>query len=125
MSKQWVPTLTGTIHHQSVDRQERTHEHGGIMQPGMVLSLLQPTSPPAIPSSSSHLTGEDIQICLLGTCLLMTYVPSVGPRLIVSTPCYEQQGGLQWGVKWGVQDVSQIHRQHAMPRAAGQATRRW
>ena len=30
--------------------------------------------------------------------LSMTYVPSVGPRLIVSTPCYERQGvtkGLQ------------------------------
>ena len=108
VNKQRVPTLTGTIHHQNVDGQERTHEHGGVSPQHHALPPADyfpafpstarrgPLPPaayfPAVTSSSSHLTGEDIHICLLGTCLLMTYVPSVGPRLIVSTPCYEQQG---------------------------------
>lgn len=53
---------------------------------------------PYIPTA--YLTGEDIQICLLGLCLLMTYVPW-DPSLTVSTPCCstrEQKGCVcQWG----------------------------
>lgn len=36
--------------------------------------------------SITHLTGEDIQSCLLGVCLLMTNVPYL-PNLTVKTPC--------------------------------------
>ena len=37
-------------------------------------------------ANTLHLIGEDIQICWLGACLFMTYVPK-RPSLSVSTPC--------------------------------------
>lgn len=45
-----------------------------------LLGCLHPRCP------SSHLTGDDNQICLLGVCLLITYVPCL-PSLTVRTPC--------------------------------------
>lgn len=37
----------------------------------------------------TYVKGEDNQICLFGLCLFITYVPSLLPTCIVSTPLWE------------------------------------
>ena len=42
----------------------------------------------------THLKGDDNHICLLGGCLLITYVP-LSPKLSVKTPLYKLTVQLQ------------------------------
>ena len=50
-------------------------------------------------SVEEYLTGEDSQICLLGVCLLITYVPRSSPSRTVITPLCQKQSSHSCNIK--------------------------